>query len=122
MPAPELVLWSKLRNGQLSGYRFRRQHSIGRYVVDFYCAAKKVAIELDGHSHFTSEAVKYDTVRDQFLESCGVSVIRYTNDDVMKNLGGVLEDLLKRLVAAPTPSAPDGATPPQAGGENDYYP
>jgi len=97
MPAPEVVLWSQIRGNKL-GARFRRQVSIGRYIVDFYCAKKKLAIELDGDSHYTSDAQEYDKIRDEYINACGIKVIRYTNHDIMNNLKGVLTDIQRQLI------------------------
>ncbi len=78
-------------------YRFLRQRVIGNYIVDFYCAACQVAIEVDGDSHFSDETRVYDEERTKFLEGLGIRVIRYTNDEVMQNTDGVYEDLKKQL-------------------------
>src|SRR3989338_2981268 len=90
MPEPEKRLWYFIRKKQLSGYRFRRQHSFGRYVVDFYCAETHLAIELDGDSHFTDDAQEYDKQRTEYMSSCGITVLRFTNTEVMGNIHGVL--------------------------------
>jgi very-short-patch-repair endonuclease len=90
MPAPEVILWSCLKKKTLSGYKFRRQYGIDRYIVDFYCPKAKLAIELDGDSHFTEEAREYDHQRQMFIESLGIKVIRFTNLDICKNLNGAL--------------------------------
>lgn len=86
---PELKLWYFLRNKQL-GVKFRRQHSVGRYVVDFYCPERKLVIELDGDSHFSDAAINYDSHRDQFIRAQGMQVLRFTNLEVMENIDGVL--------------------------------
>jgi len=78
-PAPEIILWTKLKRKQLNGLRFRRQYSVNRYVVDFYCPAKRLVIEIDGDSHFTNEAQKYDEQRSTYLKALGLSVLRFTN-------------------------------------------
>ncbi len=83
------MLWSALRKKQL-GVKFRRQHTIGHYIVDFYCAELRLVIEIDGESHFTSEGMVYDEIRDKFLESCGLKVLHFTNQQVMCELEGVL--------------------------------
>ena len=82
----EAELWSYLKDGQLSGRKFRRQHSIGNYILDFYCPSEKVAIELDGqvHQHIVAEQV--DTERDKALQELGVKVIRFENKEVFQNL------------------------------------
>jgi very-short-patch-repair endonuclease len=94
---PELSLWYHLRDRRLNGKKFRRQYSIGRYVVDFYCPEAKLAIELDGDSHFTEDAQEYDQQRTDFMNSAGVVVIRFTNQEVKGNLTSVLEAIVEKL-------------------------
>jgi very-short-patch-repair endonuclease len=91
MPQAEVVLWTRLRGKQLFGKKFRRQYSVGPYSIDFYCPEVKLAIELDGDSHFTQEAKQYDAQRQQYIESFGIRFLRFTNQDVYENLDGVLE-------------------------------
>jgi len=86
----EVLLWSELRRSQLGGYKFRRQCSIDGFVVDFYCPRKRLAIEIDGESHFDNEAVEYDKGRQEFIESLGVQVLRFTNEELYKELSKVL--------------------------------
>ena len=93
--AAETILWKALRNRALAGFKFRRQHRIGYYIVDFYCFAKKLVIEVDGGSHIGREA--YDARRTDFLESLGCTVIRFTNEQVFENETGVLEEILRNL-------------------------
>lgn len=88
----EKLLWNKLRKTQL-GYKFRRQHGIGDYVVDFYCPQLKLVLELDGGTHCTEEEIIYDKNRQKYIESLGLIVKRYGNDDVKKNLGYVVSDI-----------------------------
>lgn len=85
----EIIMWSRIKNYQL-GYKFRRQHSIGTYIVDFYCPSKKLIIELDGSQHFEEEAEKYDNNRTKFFEELNIKVLRFTNSDVNVNMEGVL--------------------------------
>ena len=85
----EQRLWSMLRARQLGSMKFRRQHPIEPYVVDFLCASAKLVIELDGESHDGRH--KYDDRRTQHLEDLGFRVLRVTNDDVLTNLDGVME-------------------------------
>jgi len=106
MTGPEKRLWSRLRARQLQGVKFRRQHGIGPYIVDFYCPERSLVIEVDGDSHADAEQSQKDQRRDRYLQSIGLSVVRYGNDDIMKNLDGVLEDLQKRLTLGSTPPAP----------------
>ena len=91
MTKEECELWySYLRTYP---YQFRRQVTIGKYILDFYCAAAKVAVELDGSQHFTSEGKQHDEIRTNFLQSQEILVIRYPNSVVMKNLQGVCSDI-----------------------------
>jgi very-short-patch-repair endonuclease len=75
----------------MGGWKFRRQQSIGVYIVDFYCPAARLAIELDGAVHDSEKANTYDDRRSAFLASHGVKVVRFVNDDVVRNIDGVLE-------------------------------
>ena len=93
MTKPEKRLWNYLRSRRLSGVKFRRQYSVGRYVVDFYCPSARLAIELDGDSHYVDDAPAYDKARQEFIEDNGIKVIRFTNQDVMKNIEGVLQKI-----------------------------
>ncbi|AXB30830.1 endonuclease domain-containing protein [Vibrio campbellii] len=92
MPKPEEILWQRIRRKQL-GVKFRRQHGIGRYIVDFYCAELNLVIEIDGDSHFSDEGKEKDTKRDAFMETLGIKVVRFTNEEVMKQTESVLERL-----------------------------
>ena len=75
----------------------KRQHNIENYIVDFYIAQKKIAIEIDGSQHFAMEKEKADKERDQVLFGWGIKVLRYTNRDINTNFNGVIEDILKEL-------------------------
>jgi very-short-patch-repair endonuclease len=89
-PQAETMVWSKLKGKQLLGYKFRRQYSVGPYVIDFYCPALKLAVEIDGDSHFEEGAKDYDCPRQSFIESFGIRFLRFTNEEVYRNLNGVL--------------------------------
>ncbi|MBX9843328.1 MAG: DUF559 domain-containing protein [Xanthobacteraceae bacterium] len=91
----ERRLWQRLRNGQLDDARFRRQHPAGRYVLDFYCPALALAVELDGGQH--AEAGTRDGERDKWLRQRGVTVLRFWNSDVTENLDGVLEVIAAKI-------------------------
>lgn len=93
----EATLWIHLKNKKLDGRKFRRQHSVGSFILDFYCPSEKLAIELDGQGHFTEEGIKYDQDRTQFLEAQGIKVIRFENIDVFENLEGVLEEIRSNI-------------------------
>jgi very-short-patch-repair endonuclease len=96
MTVPERLLWQCLRGEQL-GVKFRRQHGIGDYIVDFYCSEKGFVVEVDGDSHFTDDAVAYDAVRDAFLMSLGLRVMRFTNQQVMHELESVCNMIRQHL-------------------------
>ena len=86
----EAALWTILQQARLSGRKFRRQHSIGSYIVDFYCASEKLVVELDGAAHDGSGQAARDELRTQFFESIGLRVVRVENRDVFENPDGVL--------------------------------
>jgi len=86
----EAILWRQLQRRQLRGRKFRRQHSVGPYVLDFYCPDLKLAVELDGAAHDHDQAFRRDALRTAYLAAAGVRVIRFENDDVVRNLEGVL--------------------------------
>ena len=93
----EAVLWKCLQHRRLLGRKFRRQISIDKYIVDFYCPEKKLVVELDGEAHFTVTGGDYDDERSKFLENQGLTVIRFENDEVKDNLDGVLETIERYL-------------------------
>ncbi len=101
-------MWSYLKSKQLDGRRFKRQHSFGVYILDFYCPAERLAIELDGASHFNADAIEYDRERDLFLKQYGVLVLRFVNHWVFDNPQEVLNEIRKHfgwLEKNGTPSA-----------------
>lgn len=93
----EKLLWSMLQHSNVGGYKFRRQHSVGAYVLDFYCPSEKRAIELDGASHFNDEAPEYDRRRTAYLNALNIKVLRFLNTDVYGNLNAVCEEILMAL-------------------------
>jgi very-short-patch-repair endonuclease len=93
----ERLLWSSLKGSQLSGYKFRRQQGIGQYVVDFYCPSKKVAIEIDGATHWTKVEQQRDHERQCSIEALGIRVLRFTNEDVYTNKVGIMDMILAVL-------------------------
>ncbi len=113
MSLPEVVLWQALRKGGLAGLRFRRQHPIGPYILDFYCTSARLAIEVDGMVHDAAAQVRHDERRQAWLAQKGVSVLRVRANDVLRdeNLEGVLLAIEHAAVVAP--SAPP---PPHGGG------
>ena len=104
MSAPELVFWTKVRMRQFHGLKFRRQHGIGPYIVDFYCADQNLVIEIDGETHGNLPQLVQDQQRDSYLHSLGLRVVRYTNHEVLTNLAGVLDDLETRMGGSTSPS------------------
>ena len=93
-------LWKFLRSQNL-GVKFRRQYSIGRYVVDFYAPSIKLAIEVDGEIHETKKAKEYDFVRQQEIEGVGVKVLRFTNEEVLGNIEAILVSLREMIPKLP---------------------
>ncbi|TVQ64345.1 MAG: DUF559 domain-containing protein [Phycisphaerales bacterium] len=87
---PEALLWTKVRNRQLAGLKFRRQHPLGPYIADFYCAAAKLVVELDGQQHGREEHRGHDARRDAWLREQEVYVLRFSVSAFMKNIDGTL--------------------------------
>jgi very-short-patch-repair endonuclease len=96
----ENKLWSRLRDRQLCNFKFRRQHTIGSYIVDFYCHEAMLVVELDGGQHAEAFQSDYDAERSLVLESKGIKVLRFWNNDVMRNIEGILEEILSALTPA----------------------
>jgi very-short-patch-repair endonuclease len=94
---PENRLWQRLRGRQVRGAKFRRQHPIGPYIADFYCAAASLVIEVDGPSHEEAGQAEADAVRAAYLAAAGLRVLRVTNAEVMGNMAGVLERIAELL-------------------------
>jgi very-short-patch-repair endonuclease len=121
MSLPEVVLWQALRQGQLARLRFRRQHAIGAYILDFYCPAARLAVEVDGHAHDAAAQVQHDERRGIWLSERGITTLRVNAADVLKEmkLEGVLA-AIEQAVDAPSVSpgsSPGSSPPPQAGEE-----
>ena len=103
MTDAEQKLWHYLRNRQLSGHKFRRQHDIEHYIADFACTEALLIVELDGGQH--ADQADYDERRTQHLQARGYRVLRFWNNDVLTNLEDVLEVILEGLASpAPHPS------------------
>ncbi len=96
MTDAEALLWMFLRNRRIADAKFRRQHPMGRYILDFYCDEKKLCIELDGSQHM--EAVEYDKNRGMWLKASGIHVLRFWNNEVLTETEGVLETIYQALV------------------------
>ena len=88
----EEKLWWYLKDKRL-GYKFRRQHSVGGYILDFYCPEKILIVEVDGEIHKTSEAREYDAIRDKFFNDLDYKVLRFKNDEVDKDIKKVVEKI-----------------------------
>jgi len=93
----ELLLWSKIRSKQLKGQQFYQQKTIGRYIADFYCPKSKLVIEVDGGQHYSEEGKQKDIKRDEYMMSAGITVIRFSDREVLENIGAVLEEIWSRL-------------------------
>jgi very-short-patch-repair endonuclease len=112
----EQKLWRYLRGDQMAGVSFRRQHPVGPYILDFYCPAIKLAIELDGDSHATRQS--YDAARTSFLNRKGIRVLRFWNMDLKENLEGVLDTIRARVLElTPTRSTSRSDLPLSGGGD-----
>jgi very-short-patch-repair endonuclease len=96
----EKVLWGRLRNRQLGGYKFYRQYGVQGFVVDFYCPEKKVSVEVDGGQHNSEVGRISDMERRRKLELLGIYELRFWNNEVMRNLEGVLEKIKLHLTSS----------------------
>ena len=100
----ERLLWGVLRNNSLAGYKFRRQHPVREYIVDFFCPEKELVIEIDGSIHLNKEVEKSDLNRTAELERMGITVLRFSNDQVNNDL----ESVKQRIIEALTSPSPPG--------------
>lgn len=100
MTDAEIALWQKLRRKQLKNLQFYRQKPIGQFIVDFYCPSARLVIELDGGQHYTEEGSSRDAVRDSALSDMGLCVLRFSNLDVLGNIDGVVDEIVRHLEAA----------------------
>jgi len=91
----EQKLWQRLRRKQLYGIKFRRQHPLFRFILDFFCYQRRLVIEIDGHSHADLDQQRYDQARTEWLEQRGLRVIRFTNREVDENIEGVLAEIAR---------------------------
>ncbi len=103
----EKAMWQKLRNRQIGGWKFKRQMPFGRFVLDFFCFEARLAMEIDGGSHGDAKEIAADRDRTAFLNENGVCVLRFQNNEVSENIGGVLEMIYAELgkQSAPSPGA-----------------
>ena len=95
--SPEKLLWNLLRNRQFMGFKFRRQHQFGNYVADFYCREAQLVIECDGEVHDLNEPWHPDRNRDAYMIAQGLRVLRISNDRVLNDTEGVLEEIAKYI-------------------------
>jgi very-short-patch-repair endonuclease len=95
---PERLMWALLRDRRLGGAKFRRQHPVGCYVLDFYCHRAKLAVELDGGQHNTPEARAHDENRSAFLAKQGIAVVRFWNHEVLEESETVLEAFYRAVM------------------------
>ena len=102
----ERLMWQLLRNRQRCNQKFRREHPLGIYTADFYCAAAKLVVEVDGDSHLTDEAKQYDRARDQWMKKQGIRVLRFTCTQVEQETDRVLEIIDQALLESPSPPDP----------------
>ncbi len=100
-PSVQTRLWHHLRARQLEGYKFRRQHPVGNYFLDFACEELKLAIELDGGQHNDPAHQRYDATRTAALKQSGWRLLRFWNNEVMENIEGVLQVIQQALTQNP---------------------
>jgi very-short-patch-repair endonuclease len=117
MTRAEILLWRYLKAHHLDGLPFRRQAPMGQYVIDFVCHAARLIVELDGETHDFDERQRHDEVRDAWLASRGYHVVRFTNEEVLCSLEGVLT-LIRETAAVRIRSAPPSLSLPRRGGGN----
>jgi very-short-patch-repair endonuclease len=97
MTLAELVLWKKLKDRKLFKTKFRRQHPVNIFIVDFYCHEYKLAVEIDGEIHFNKEANEYDSDRTNDLNKLGIKVLRFSNDQIIFNIDSVIIKILEEI-------------------------
>ena len=94
----EAVLWTYLKEKQLEGRKFRRQYSIGNYIVDFYCPCEQLVIELDGENHFWEDGLQHDINRTNYLYTIGIRVIRFENKWIFEDIEFVLREISNQFL------------------------
>ena len=105
MTKAEVLLWLCLKNSQL-GFKFRRQQSMGNFIVDFYCPKVGLVIELDGGVHGETEIIEKDKKKEKFLKENGLHLVRYTNDQLLTNLEKVLQEIKDYCIKHDTTPSP----------------
>jgi very-short-patch-repair endonuclease len=117
MTRAEQLLWRQLKAHRLDGAGFRRQAPMGSYVADFVCHARKIVVEVDGESHDFASRLDHDARRDAWFASRGYRVLRFTNDDVLKNLEGVVLTIGEAIRSGAPPSL---SLPRKGGGDHSH--
>ncbi|MBR2325981.1 MAG: endonuclease domain-containing protein [Alistipes sp.] len=93
----EATLWSQIKARNIKGYKWRRQHPVGPYILDFYCPEVRLCIELDGAGHYTFNGAKEDLIRTAFLNEKGIRVLRFENRLIWENIDGVIDIIAREL-------------------------
>jgi very-short-patch-repair endonuclease len=109
MTLSEILLWKRLKDRKIFKSRFRRQHPVGMFIVDFYCHEYKLVIEVDGEVHNDREVIEYDLGRSAELNKFGLKVIRFTNDEVIYNIDSVIAGILVVITELTPPLGGQGA-------------
>lgn len=116
MTRAETLLWRYIKAGHLDGLAFRRQAPMGAYTVDFVCHAARIVVEVDGETHDFDSRLRRDAARDAWLASRGYTVMRFTNEDVLRSLEGVLLTIREKTLASDRSSPPSLSLPRKGGG------
>ncbi|MEK7212032.1 MAG: endonuclease domain-containing protein [Patescibacteria group bacterium] len=93
----ERKFWQQIKNKKIAGLKFYRQFGVGPYILDFYCSKLRLAVELDGGQHSETPRAEYDTKRTEYLQSKNIKVLRFWNNDVLKNMEGVIIKLQEEI-------------------------
>jgi len=112
MTLPELKLWNAIRRGQLDGLKFRRQHPIGPYVLDFFCAAARLDVEVDGLAHCTEDRLEKDAARDRWLARHGIMTLRIPASWVLDSVDSAVAAIRQQLTHLPPPGDFVACPPP----------
>ncbi len=99
----ENILWQALRRKQVFGYKFRRQHAIGQFILDFYCSPLRLGIEVDGNIHNVKEILSYDKAREELLRNFGVTMIRIQNNEIFDDVHFVITKIKHMILQLPSP-------------------
>jgi len=110
----ERILWRYIKNSQIENSKFRRQYSIDQFVIDFYCAEIKLAVEVDGNSHLSKDQIPYDIERQNYIKSFRIHFLRFSNDEVYNNIDSVLTQISNKIKALKNTSP---ESPPWQGGD-----